>query len=56
MEARDASAQSFVTFMERAVRAGNAALAMLVLRRGRERAPAEEQSVLAEAARKLSLE
>jgi hypothetical protein len=56
VEARDVSAKSFVTFMERAVRPGNAELAVLVLRRGRERVPTGEQSVLTNAARELNLE
>lgn len=56
VEARDVSAKSFVTFMERAVRAGNSELAVLVLRRGREHAPPGEQSLLTQAARELRLE
>jgi hypothetical protein len=56
VEARDVSAQSFVAFMERAARAGNTKLAVLVLQRGREHAPPGEQPLLTQAARELRLE
>jgi hypothetical protein len=56
VEARDPSAESFITLARRAVRAGNKELALLVLRRGRERASPEDQPLLTQAARELGLE
>ena len=56
VEARDSSVESFVMIVKRALRAGNRELALLVLRRGRERAPPGEQPKLTEAARELGLE
>jgi hypothetical protein len=56
LEAVDASAESFVTLIKRAVRAGNKELALLVLQRGREKASPGEQALLTHAARELGLE
>jgi hypothetical protein len=56
VEARDPSTESFVMLVERALRASNKDLALLVLRRGRERAPPGEQEKLTQAAREFGLE
>jgi hypothetical protein len=56
VEPIDSSAESYVTFMKRALRAGNKELALLVLRRGRERALPEQQPSLTQVAGELGLD
>jgi hypothetical protein len=56
VEAVDSSAESYVTFMKRALRAGNKELALLVLRQGRERASPENRPSLTQGAGELGLE